>query len=99
MNNFKKNKSEIFSYISLINKYNFNKECFKKINQSFSNLKNLYYVDNIRQYKLLKLNVFHKLNYFNPQSKKNLKNNLILYLIENKPIEKKIYYKEKIPKK
>ena len=100
MKNIKRNKSEeIFSHVSLFNKFNFNNEYNKKFNQSFNNLKKLYQINNIIQYKLLKINAFKRKNYFNPQSKKNLKNNLILYLIENKPIEDKIYYKEIVPKK
>jgi len=99
MKKIKQNKSEIFSHISLINKLNFYKEYNKKYNQSFNNLQKLYQINNIIQYKILNIKAFKRKNYFNPQSKKNLKNNLILYLIENKPIEDKIYYKDYIPKK
>ena len=99
MKKIKQNKSEIFSHISLFNKFNFYREYNKKYNQSFNNLQKLYQINNIIQYKILKNKAFKRKNYFNPQSKKNLKNNLILYLIENKPIEDKIYYKDYIPKK
>ena len=54
MKNIKRNKSEeIFSHVSLFNKFNFNNEYNKKFYQSFNNLKKLYQINNILKEKII----------------------------------------------